>query len=154
MTDPNAQPVQPDDPAPAEPAMPLLPPVPDPVSASSASPAGPPAPPSATGPLSPTPPASSRSRRASRGLVVVLAPVLAVLVFSAGVFFGNGPLAQAQAQVAPSASATVSGKDADLALIEEAWRAIQDNYVDAKNLDNQKVAYGAIRGLVAAVGDE
>jgi len=86
--------------------------------------------------------------------VVVLAPVLAVLVFSAGVFFGNGPLAQAQAQAAPSASPAASGKDADLALIEEAWRAIQDNYVDAKNLDNQKVAYGAIRGLVAAVGDE
>ena len=154
MTDPNAQPVQPDDPTPAEPALPPLPLVPDPVSASSASPAGPPAPPSAAGPHSPTPPASSRSRRASRGLVVVLAPILAVLVFSAGVFFGNGPLAQAQAQVAPSASPAASGKDADLALIEEAWRAIQDNYVDAKNLDNQKVAYGAIRGLVAAVGDE
>ena len=41
----------------------------------------------------------------------------------------------------------------DLALISEAWKAIQDNYVDAKNLDDRDLAYGAIRGLTEAVGD-
>ena len=42
----------------------------------------------------------------------------------------------------------------DLALIAEAWKAIQDNYVDAKNLNDRDLAYGAIRGLTEAVGDE
>ena len=43
---------------------------------------------------------------------------------------------------------------ADLALIEEAWKAIQDNYVDAQHLDDRDLAYGAIRGMTEAVGDE
>ena len=42
----------------------------------------------------------------------------------------------------------------DLALIEEAWKAIQDNYVDAQHLDDRDLAYGAIRGMTEAVGDE
>ncbi len=37
--------------------------------------------------------------------------------------------------------------------MDQAWHAIQDNYVDAKDLDNQKLAYSAIEGIVAAVGD-
>jgi carboxyl-terminal processing protease len=46
------------------------------------------------------------------------------------------------------------GADAEFALIEQAWRDVLDNYVDAKNLDHSELAYGAIRGLVDAVGDE
>ena len=53
---------------------------------------------------------------------------------------------------APAASGGAGA--ADLALIEEAWRAIQDNYVDAKHLDDRDLAYGAIRGMTDAVGDE
>ncbi|MHB8893125.1 MAG: S41 family peptidase, partial [Candidatus Limnocylindrales bacterium] len=47
-----------------------------------------------------------------------------------------------------------AGGDATLALIEEAWRDIQGNYVDAANLDDRELAYGAIRGMTNAVGDE
>ena len=43
---------------------------------------------------------------------------------------------------------------ADMALIQEAWDTIHENYVDAKNLDDQELAYGAIRGMTEAVGDE
>jgi carboxyl-terminal processing protease len=39
-------------------------------------------------------------------------------------------------------------------LVDEAWRTIQDNYVDPKSLDDQELSYGAIRGLTEAVGDE
>ena len=46
------------------------------------------------------------------------------------------------------------GASAELALIEEAWSAIQGNYVDAKGLDDHALAYGAIRGMTEAVGDE
>jgi carboxyl-terminal processing protease len=54
----------------------------------------------------------------------------------------------------PAATTAPSGDGGDLALVEEAWRAIQDNYVDARNLDNRELAYGAIRGMTEAVGDE
>ena len=51
-------------------------------------------------------------------------------------------------------SPTPATATADIALIEEAWDTIHDNYVDAKSLDDQELAYGAIRGMTEAVGDE
>ena len=108
--------------------------------------------------MPPPPPAPSaggqgpRTNGYSRWVVGVLAPVLAVVVFAGGVAVGNTGLAGG---VAANGSPTGSGAGAgDLALIEEAWRAIQDNYVDAKHLNDRDLAYGAIRGLTEAVGDE
>jgi carboxyl-terminal processing protease len=114
-------------------------------------PAGPPVP-------SDPPPPGLRSQPASSGgvpraLVAILAPVLAVVMFAGGLAVGrSGPAAEA----GPTATATVptaSGADAGLALIEQAWHDIQDNYVDAKHLDNQALAYAAIGGITNAVGD-
>ncbi len=116
-------------------------------------PTQPPAPPAAPQPVAyGIPPASHRSGGVSRGLIAVLAPVLAVVVFSTGVFFGRAGVAPDG--TATTASPAVPGADANLALIEEAWRDIQDNYVDAANLDDRALAYGAIRGMTEAVGDE
>ena len=86
----------------------------------------------------------------------VLAPVLAIVVFAGGVAVGNsGALAGGSG---PNGGQTAGpgdgGSGADLALIEEAWKAIQDNYVDAQHLDDRDLAYGAIRGMTEAVGDE
>ena len=180
MNDPNAQPIQPSHPVTGEPAIPApptasqpaIPPLPATATAATAAPdptiaaiatpeptiaataaPEPPAPPLTPLRPDPTLSASSRRRGVPRGTVAVLAPVLAVVMFSAGVFFGNGVLAPAQA-AAPAASAAVSGPDANLALVEEAWRDIKDNYVDATNLDYQALAYGAIRGITEAVGDD
>ncbi len=96
----------------------------------------------------------------SRGLVAVLAPVLAVVMFACGVFAERtlfspggqpiGPGATADAGATPRPSDAAS----ELELVEEAWADIQENYVDAQGLDNQELAYGAIRGMVDAVGDE
>ena len=92
----------------------------------------------------------------SRWVFGVLAPVLAIVVFAGGVAVGNsGALA---GRPGPSGGQTAGpgagGSGADLALIEEAWKAIQDNYVDAQHLDDRDLAYGAIRGMTEAVGDE
>ena len=115
-------------------------------------PTEPPAPPAAPQPIVyGIPPAHHRSGGVSRGLIAVLAPVLAVVVFSAGVFFGRVNLATDGA--AATASPAASGAGANLALIEEAWRAIHDNYVDAANLDDRALSYAAIRGMTEAVGD-
>jgi carboxyl-terminal processing protease len=95
-----------------------------------------------------------------RILVAVLAPVLAVVMFAGGLALGqsgapgHGPVGQPPA--GSSGAATPSGSptpDQELALIDQAWHDIQDNYVDAQNLDNQALAYAAIQGIVGAVGD-
>jgi carboxyl-terminal processing protease len=99
-------------------------------------------------------------------LVAILAPVLAVVMFAGGLAVGrtatapgpdgNGgqgtPGSSSGVVASPGASPTFTA-DQDLALIEQAWNEIQDNYVDAKNLDNQKLAYAAISGITDAVGD-
>jgi carboxyl-terminal processing protease len=150
MIDPIAQPIQSAAPAAPQPAAPQ-PAAPQPAALQTAAATlEPPAPP-VVGPLTPTSPASTRTGGLSRGLTAVLVPVLAIVVFSAGVFFGHTGLAADQA--APAAAAAASGPDANLALVDQAWHLIQDNYVDAKNLDNQALAYAAIQGITSAVGD-
>jgi carboxyl-terminal processing protease len=83
----------------------------------------------------------------------VLAPVLAIVVFAGGVSFGRAGLAPTGAGPSASPTASAQGPNSNFALIEEAWRALHDNYVDAKNLDDRALAYGAIRGMTDAVGD-
>lgn len=91
-----------------------------------------------------------RSGGYSKWLALVLAPVLAVVMFAGGVAADrSGLFGNAAAPGAPAASPA-----ANLDLVEEAWRTIHDNYVDAPNLDDQELTYGAIRGLTDAVGDE
>jgi carboxyl-terminal processing protease len=86
--------------------------------------------------------------------VAALVPVLAVGLFIGGAAADRAGLLGAPVG-APGATATPApGEVAGLDLVEEAWRSIRDNYVDAENLDDRELAYGAIRGLVDAVGDD
>jgi len=43
--------------------------------------------------------------------------------------------------------------DIDFGLFWEAWNLLNDKYVDTTKLDRQKMIYGAISGMVKAVGD-
>ncbi|MFA6446599.1 MAG: PDZ domain-containing protein, partial [Candidatus Paceibacterota bacterium] len=43
--------------------------------------------------------------------------------------------------------------DVDMSLFWEVWRRLDQNYVDRSKLDNQKMIYGAISGMTAALGD-
>ncbi|MFN8630531.1 MAG: S41 family peptidase [Chloroflexota bacterium] len=172
MTEPTAQPPADD----AGAASPDLPPIAwdqaqaagEAASASTAAPVTPPPPPGESAALidGQAPPPPPRLKPAGTGggipkvLVAVLAPVLAIVMFAGGLAVGQsgaanpgpGPGATpgASAAAVPSGSPT---PDEALSLVEQAWRDIQDNYVDAKNLDNQKLAYSAIEGIVDAVGD-
>lgn len=109
----------------------------------------------------PPPPPGRRGRSGVPAiLVAVLAPVLAVVMFASGLAVGQagtGPR-PGPGQPSPGASfAPVPSQsptpDQALSLVEQAWGLIQDNYVDAQDLDNQKLAYSAIEGIVTAVGD-
>jgi carboxyl-terminal processing protease len=110
-----------------------------------------------TGFAVPTVPVAATARRASSGgygrwLVVVLIPVFAIVAFAGGVAAGTSGLFGGATAVVSSPAPTTG--DASLDLIEEAWLTIHQNYVDAANLDDRELAYGAIRGLTEAVGDE
>ena len=103
---------------------------------------------------SPTPRAQpAPSGGVPRALVAILAPVLAVVMFAGGLAVGRSGPATGDAGPTPTAFPSSAGADAELALIEQAWHDIQDNYVDAKHLDNQALAYAAIKGITDAVGD-
>jgi len=104
-------------------------------------------------PPAPTPGKGGR-RGYSRWVFGVLAPVLAVVIFAGGVAVGNTGIASGTIPVGQTAGPGGSASGNELGLIEEAWKAIQDNYVDAKNLNDRDLAYGAIRGMTEAVGDE
>ncbi len=48
---------------------------------------------------------------------------------------------------------TTSGGKADLTLFWTVWNEISQKYVDKSKVDSEKMVYGAISGMVAAVGD-
>jgi hypothetical protein len=138
-----------------EPRSDLAPPVPEPGPGPLPwSPPGPPAEP-APGPAPARAPwpFPARERPAVPGwLIGILVATVAIGAFGAGASADRaGLLPGAPAAATPVPAAT---DDADLALIEEAWRSILDNYVDAQHLDRRALAYGAIDGLTDAVGDE
>lgn len=107
-------------------------------------------------PYQPTPP----SPRAASSLAAL---VLLVVVFAVGVtvgqsgVFGGGtarPTASPAGQPTPAPSA--SGQPQTLEGFDLFWQAlgiIRDNFVGSAELDDKTLVYGAIRGLVEALGD-
>jgi carboxyl-terminal processing protease len=110
----------------------------------------------------PTAPRSGTRRSTFRRGIAGLSLALA---FVAGIGFGRldgGIAGAATASMGPTTGNTAdattrpsgSPSEADeLALIKEAWDAIHKNFVDASDLDDRELAYGAIDGLAEAVGD-
>ena len=145
-----SNPFEPVQPAPADPSAPAgdpgAIPAPPPVVVQAVVPQPPPAPAPAKG--------GGPRRGYSRWVFGVLAPVLAVVIFAGGVAVGNTGIASGSIPIGQTAGPGGGDSGNELALISEAWKAIQDNYVDAKNLNDRDLAYGAIRGLTEAVGDE
>jgi carboxyl-terminal processing protease len=47
----------------------------------------------------------------------------------------------------------IQPSDVDFSLFWEAWNLLNDKYVDTTKLDQQKMIYGAISGMVKALGD-
>ncbi len=98
------------------------------------------------------PPAEpGRSRGPLRGLATLLVVIIiAAAAFLAGVGYGRGGLAPGAAQLgaAPPADAR-----SQVGLLYEAWNLVEQHYVDRTALNPTQLTYGAIRGLVDALGD-
>jgi len=74
--------------------------------------------------------------------------ILSSVAFGAGVAFGGSGLLfeppVVRAQDSPD----------EFAVFWEVWNLAQDNFVDQEALDPQQLTYGAINGLIRALGDE
>jgi carboxyl-terminal processing protease len=80
-------------------------------------------------------------------LAVILALITATAII--GAFFMS---LQVQSVSLPSNKIPVHAED-DFALMAQAWNAIHDHYVDRASIKPAPLTYGAISGMVAALGD-
>ncbi len=78
---------------------------------------------------------------------------LTLIVFALMLGMGAGVVLDRQAVVAHAQSSTASDVGPDFQLITEAWNKIQQNYVDHAAEQTQPLTYGAISGMVSALGD-
>jgi len=101
----------------------------------------------ATTPVVPAAPPRRRLRGAIRP--AILGAAFAV-TFGVGIGVGRVPDLATSGAAAASPAASPGN---ELALVDEAWNKLHQNYVDAANLDDQKLAYAAIDGMTNAIGD-
>lgn len=95
-----------------------------------------------------TPPVEKKFSKSSKIIAGVL--VLAVM-FGAGYAFGNGRL-KINSKLQIAKGTPPPSQQADYSLLWDALGELNSKYVD-RPLDQQKLLYGAISGMVAAAGD-
>lgn len=82
-----------------------------------------------------------------------------IVIVSIAVGFAGGFLFQGYREASISKFTDISNRDAgrpegvDFTMFWDAWNVLQKKYVDRQELDTQELVYGAIDGLVRAVGD-
>jgi carboxyl-terminal processing protease len=88
-------------------------------------------------------------------LVVVVVLTLTSAAFGAGVVLGHSDLLS-RLGVAPllAGPARAEGDPTDFHIFWQAWAIVHDHFVDRQALDATNLEYGAIRGMVAALGDD
>ncbi len=74
-----------------------------------------------------------------------------VIIFAFGLGLTGGVVIDRQAVNAGASSAPTTGPDYQL--IQAAWQTIQQDYVDRNAIQSQALTYGAISGMVDALGD-
>lgn len=90
--------------------------------------------------------------------------ILSCAVFLFGVGYktgqykaGGGKIVNSESfnflSAASSSSKNVSLKNIDFSLFWDTWQQLEDKYVDRTKLDQKKMFYGAIKGMVASVED-
>jgi len=81
-----------------------------------------------------------------------------ILILAVVVSFGVGMLAgreTVEPEIIFGVSSPEEGKppDVDFSLFWEAWATLQEKFVDKENIDYREMLYGAISGMVKALGD-
>ncbi|MFH1769578.1 MAG: S41 family peptidase [Parcubacteria group bacterium] len=86
---------------------------------------------------------------------------LVLIIIALAIGFAGGRYFNERVEEAETITAnlTIDNRDTgkpegvDFSLFWDTYNVIQDRYVDRENLDTQKLVYGAIEGMVGAVGD-
>jgi carboxyl-terminal processing protease len=86
-----------------------------------------------------------------RGVRILI--FLIILPFILGLGFTSGILADRYLFTPAIASASSSSETNKLDLVDQAYQIIQQNYVDRDAIQQPQLAYGAISGMVDALGD-
>lgn len=86
-----------------------------------------------------------------KNFIIIL---IAVSVFFIGIYFGRNNFAPAyngaQVVINPEKGRP---REVDFSLFWDAWRELEDNFVDKSKLDMQKMLYGAISGMAGSLED-
>jgi carboxyl-terminal processing protease len=77
--------------------------------------------------------------------------VIGLIVLALGLGMGGGIILDRQ--VLSAAAATPAATGLNVQLIQDAWNTIQSQYVDRTAVQTQTLTYGAISGMVDALGD-
>lgn len=91
----------------------------------------------------------------NRYVLLVLLAMLASLAVGlvGGIFFDRQVLRLSQGFSIPMTGAETSPEDMDMDLIREAWETIDRIYVNRQSVKPRELTYGAISGMVDALGD-
>ena len=79
--------------------------------------------------------------------------VIVLLIFVLTLGIGTGVVLDRQASAVQAAPSAATDSGPDFQLITEAWNKIQQNYVDQAAEQPKPLTYGAISGMVNALGD-
>lgn len=87
-----------------------------------------------------------------RNFIIVL--TVLVVTFGAGVQYGqNRDFSFLSPKTAVVNTDPPVTQTADFGIFWDVWKRLQDSYIDKKALDVQKMVYGAVSGMVEALGD-
>ncbi len=90
--------------------------------------------------------------RRSQSILISTVLITSLLSFSFGWFFAKNIETEGVDKIPLSASAT-SAQNISNPNLNEVWKKLSDAYYDASKLDLEKLKYGAVKGLVASIGD-
>ncbi len=92
-----------------------------------------------------------------RALIIVVIAVVVLMItttaFGAGIILGQAGLGTEAASAAPATASGIEG-EVDFDTFWQAWEIVQEEFIDREALEETDLEYGAIRGMLQALGDE
>lgn len=86
-------------------------------------------------------------------LKLILTVSILFIVYSFGFYAGQVSTPSIESISGVTGKENPKGVSADFSIFWDSWRAVAEHYVDRKTIDEKKMVYGAIEGMVASLGD-
>lgn len=85
--------------------------------------------------------------------ILVIVTITGFFSFKAGILVGEENILKLPPSVVINPIDVVEGDKVDFSVFWEAWRKLENKYVDKEEIDYEKMFYGAIDGMVSSLGD-